>query len=157
GRTLVLEEGMTGPELSLLAVCNGDPDGAFALAPAQDFKRIGDHDQGPNTGGMGAYSPVPVVAHLDTDDLMETFVRRTLRYLAGHGIEYRGVLYTGLMVTPGGPRLVEYNVRFGDPEIQAVLPRLTSDLAELLCAASRGDALPVPAFSDEACVCLVLA
>ena len=88
GRTVVIEEGMTGPELSLLAVGNGDPDGAVPLAPAQDFKRIGEHDEGPNTGGMGAYSPVPLVAPGDEADLMERFVFPTLRHLAAQG---RGV------------------------------------------------------------------
>ncbi len=157
GRTVVIEEGMTGPELSLLAVCNGDPDGAVPLAPAQDFKRIGEHDEGPNTGGMGAYSPVPLVAPGDEAGLMEQFVFSTLRHLATEGAEYRGVLYAGLMFTPTGPKLVEYNIRFGDPECQVVLPRLTSDLAELLHAAAAGAPLPDPKFSGDACVGVVLA
>ena len=157
GRTVVIEEGMTGPELSLLAVCNGDPDGAVPLAPAQDFKRIGEHDEGPNTGGMGAYSPVPLVAPGDEAGLMEQFVFPTLRHLATQGAEYRGVLYAGLMFTPTGPKLVEYNIRFGDPECQVVLPRLTSDLAELLHAAAAGAPLPDPKFSGDACVGVVLA
>ena len=157
GRTLVIEEGMTGSELSLLAVCNGDPDGALPLAPAQDFKRIGENDEGPNTGGMGAYSPVPQVAPGDEAELMETFVFPTLRHLASLGAEYRGVLYAGLMFTPEGPKLVEYNIRFGDPEAQVVIPRLTSDLAELLLAAAEGHELPDPKFSADACVGVVLA
>ena len=157
GRTVVIEEGMTGPELSLLAVGNGDPDGAVPLAPAQDFKRIGDHDEGPNTGGMGAYSPVPLVAPGDEGALMEQFVLPTLRYLATQGAEYRGVLYAGLMYTPTGAKLVEYNIRFGDPECQVVLPRLTSDLAELLHAAAAGAPLPDPKFSGDACVGVVVA
>ena len=157
GRTVVIEEGMTGPELSLLAVCNGDPDGALPLAPAQDFKRIGERDEGPNTGGMGAYSPVPLVATGDEVALMETFVFPTLRHLAAQGAEYRGVLYAGLMFTPTGPKLVEYNIRFGDPETQVVLPRLTSDFAELLHAAAAGVALPDPKFAADACVGVVLA
>jgi phosphoribosylamine---glycine ligase len=157
GRTVVIEEGMTGAELSLLAVCNGDPAGALPLAPAQDFKRIGDRDEGPNTGGMGAYSPVPLIAPGAEADLMESFVYPTLRHLAAQGAEYRGVLYAGLMFTPEGAKLVEYNIRFGDPECQVVLPRLTSDLGELLHAAAAGARLPDPKFSADACVGVVLA
>ena len=156
GRTLVIEEGMTGPELSLLAVCNGDPSGARPLAPSQDFKRIGDGDSGLNTGGMGAYSPVPV-ADGRVDELMDTFVAPTLAHLASLGIDYRGVLYAGLMFTPDGVKLVEYNVRFGDPEAQVVLPRLQADAGALLLAAARGDALPELSFDDGACVTVVMA
>jgi len=157
GRTVVIEEGMTGPELSLLAVCDGTR--ATALPPAQDFKRIGDGDTGPNTGGMGAYSPVPGVDDALVDDVMARFVAPTLAELRRRGIDYRGVLYAGLMLTPDGPRLVEYNVRFGDPEAQVVLPRLTTDLAALLAAAAAGDLTraPAPAFCDDACVTVVLA
>lgn len=156
GRTLVIEEGMSGPELSLLVVCNGDPDGGRPLTPSQDFKRIGDGDTGLNTGGMGAYSPVPI-AEGRIDDLMVTFVQPTLRHLAGLGIDYRGVLYAGLMFTPGGPKLVEYNVRFGDPEAQVVLPRLETDAGDLLLASARGEALPELTFSDAAAVTVVMA
>ncbi len=157
GRTVVVEEGMTGPELSLLAVCDGTR--AVALAPAQDFKRIGDGDTGPNTGGMGAYSPVPAVDDALVDDVMARFVGPTLAELRRRGIDYRGVLYAGLMLTPDGPRLVEYNARFGDPEAQVVLPRMTTDLAELLAAAAAGDLTraPTPAFVPDACVTVVLA
>jgi phosphoribosylamine--glycine ligase len=157
GRTVVIEEGMTGPELSLLAVCDGTR--AVALAPAQDFKRIGDGDTGPNTGGMGAYSPVPAVDDALVADVMDRFVAPTLTELRRRGIDYRGVLYAGLMLTADGPRLVEYNVRFGDPEAQVVLPRLTTDLAELLAAAAAGDLTqaPPPAFGPEACVTVVAA
>jgi phosphoribosylamine---glycine ligase len=157
GRTVVIEEGMTGTELSLLAVCDGTR--AIALAPAQDFKRVGDGDSGPNTGGMGAYSPVPAVDDDLVADVMARFVEPTLAELRRRGIDYRGVLYAGLMLTPDGPRLVEYNVRFGDPEAQVVLPRLTTDLAELLAAAAAGDlpAAPAPAFAPGACVAVVLA
>ena len=157
GRTVVIEEGMAGPELSLLAVCDGHR--AVALAPAQDFKRVGDGDTGPNTGGMGAYSPVPGVDEALVDDVMTRFVAPTLAELRRRGIDYRGVLYAGLMLTRDGPRLVEYNVRFGDPEAQVVLPRLTTDLAELLAAAAAGDlsGAPTPTFADDACVTVVLA
>jgi phosphoribosylamine--glycine ligase len=156
GRTLVIEEGLSGPELSLLVVCNGDPEAARPLAPAQDFKRAGDGDAGPNTGGMGAYSPVPIVSDAIVDDVMARSVRPTLRWLAQQEIDYRGVLYAGMMLTPEGPKVIEYNVRFGDPECQVVLPRLTSDLAELVHAAAAGDELEL-AFSADACVTVVLA
>ena len=157
GRTVVIEEGMTGPELSLLVVCDGTR--AVPLAPAQDFKRIGDGDTGPNTGGMGAYSPVPAVDDGVVEDVMERFIVPTLAELRRRGIDYRGVLYAGLMLTEDGPRLVEYNVRFGDPEAQVVLPRLTTDLAELLAAAAAGDLTqaPPPTFDTGACVTVVLA
>jgi phosphoribosylamine---glycine ligase len=156
GRTLVIEEGLTGPELSLLVVCNGDPDAAVPLAPAQDFKRIGERDAGPNTGGMGAYSPVPIVDAATVDTVMDRAVRPTLHWLARNGAEYRGVLYAGMMLTADGPKVIEYNVRFGDPECQVVLPRITSDVAELLRAAAAGEALDVD-FSTDACVTVVLA
>jgi phosphoribosylamine---glycine ligase len=157
GRTVVAEEGMAGPELSLLAVCDGTR--AVALAPAQDFKRIGDGDAGPNTGGMGAYSPVPDAGDALVADVMARFVGPTLVELRRRGIDYRGVLYAGLMLTRDGPRLVEFNARFGDPEAQVVLPRLTTDLAELLAAAAAGDLTqaPPPAFGADACVTVVLA
>jgi phosphoribosylamine---glycine ligase len=156
GRTLVVEEGLSGPELSLLVVCNGDPDAALALAPAQDFKRSLDGDAGPNTGGMGAYSPVPFVTDAVVDEVMDRAVRPTLRWLADHGAEYRGVLYAGMMLTDDGPKVIEYNVRFGDPECQVVLPRVASDVAELLYAAASGGDVDV-IFGDDACVTVVLA
>ena len=155
GRTVVIEEGLTGPELSVLAVCDGTT--AVALAPAQDFKRIGDGDAGPNTGGMGAYSPVPVATNAVVDDLVADAVQPTLAALRGRGIDYRGVLYCGLMLTPDGPKVLEYNVRFGDPETQVVLPRLTSDLGYLLAAAAAGRLKALPTFDDGAAVTVVCA
>ncbi|HEX5947637.1 MAG TPA: phosphoribosylamine--glycine ligase [Acidimicrobiales bacterium] len=157
GRTVVIEEGMTGPELSILAVSDGTR--AVALAPAQDFKRVGDGDAGPNTGGMGAYSPVPGVDDDVVADVMARFVEPTLAELRRRGIDYRGVFYAGLMLTPDGPKLVEFNARFGDPEAQVVLPRLTTDLAQLLAAAAAGDltTAAAPEFSNGACVTVVLA
>lgn len=155
GRTLVIEEGLSGPELSILAICDGST--ATALAPAQDFKRLGDGDAGPNTGGMGAYSPVPVATDAVVDSLMANAVEPTLAALRGRGIDYRGVLYCGLMFTPDGPRVLEYNVRFGDPETQVVLPRLTSDLGELLAGAAGGRLGPEPTFDDGAAVAVVCA
>ena len=157
GRRVVIEEGMVGPELSVLAVCDGTR--AVALAPAQDFKRAYDGDAGPNTGGMGAYSPVPSVPDDAVDDVLARFVEPTLAELRRRGIDYRGTLYVGLMLTLDGSKLVEYNCRFGDPEAQVVLPRLTTDLAELLAAAAAGDlsAAPAPVSADEAKVLVVLA
>ena len=155
GRTVVIEEGMVGPELSVLAVCDGTR--AVALAPAQDFKRIGDGDTGPNTGGMGAYSPVPMVGADVLGDVMDRFVAPTLAHLRSLGIDYRGVLYAGLMMTAEGPRMLEYNVRFGDPETQVVLPRLTSDLTELLAQAADGRLVDEPTFSTEHTVTVVCA
>jgi phosphoribosylamine--glycine ligase len=157
GRTVVIEEGLRGPELSLLVVCNGDPTGARPLAPAQDFKRIGDDDTGPNTGGMGAYSPVPIVDGRAVDAVMSDAVQPTLRELAARGIEYRGVLYAGLMFTSDGPKMLEYNVRFGDPECEVVVPRLTTDLGALCRAAAAGEPLPDITFTEDACVTVVLA
>jgi len=155
GRTLVIEEGLTGPEVSVLAICDGT--NAVALAPAQDFKRVGDDDAGPNTGGMGAYSPVPVADQSVIDAVMNDGVLPTLAYLRSIGIDYRGVLYAGLMLTPNGPKMLEYNVRFGDPETQVVLPRLTSDLGELLSSAAAGQLGEEPTFDDGAAVTVVCA
>lgn len=155
GRTVVIEEGLTGPELSVLAVCDGQR--AALLAPARDFKRLGDGDAGPNTGGMGAYSPVAEAGPVVTESVMVTAVEPTLATLRARGIDYRGVLYVGLMLTPDGPRVLEYNVRFGDPEAQVVLPRFAGDLAELLAEAAAGRLRSEPSFMDDACVTVVLA
>ncbi len=155
GRTVVIEEGMTGPELSLLAVCDGTR--AVPLAPAQDFKRVFDDDRGPNTGGMGAYSPVPVADDELVGVVMDRFVDPTLHELRRRGIDYRGVLYAGLMLTPEGPKLVEYNVRFGDPEAQVVLPRFAGDLTALLAEAAVGSIATEPTAVDDAAVTVVAA
>jgi phosphoribosylamine--glycine ligase len=154
GSTVVLEKKLEGEEVSLFVLTDGR---RYHLLPsAQDHKRAYDGDAGPNTGGMGAYSPAPA---LDPELLAlveETMVRRTLAGLAAEGIPYRGLLYLGLMLTPDGPRVLEYNVRFGDPETQAVLPRLGWDLGSVLLAAARGelgeDPLPAPAHAAAACV-----
>jgi phosphoribosylamine--glycine ligase len=155
GRTVVIEECLLGPELSLLAVCDGER--AVPLAPAQDFKRIHDGDAGPNTGGMGAYSPVPLAGSAVVDQVMERAVEPTLAMLRKLGVDYRGVLYAGLMLTDDGPKVIEFNVRFGDPEAQVVLPRLDTDLATLLAEAAAGRLTSEPAFSDDAAVTVVLA
>jgi phosphoribosylamine--glycine ligase len=151
GRTVVIEEPLSGPEVSVLAICDGTD--AVALAPAQDHKRVGDGDVGPMTGGMGAYSPYPGV---DVDDVVDTIVLPTLQALTKLGIDYRGVLYAGLMLTETGPKILEYNVRFGDPEAQVVLPRYAGDLAELLAQAADGSLRSDPSFVDDAAVCVVL-
>jgi phosphoribosylamine--glycine ligase len=155
GRTVVIEEGLTGPEVSLLAVCDGRR--AVPLAPAQDFKRVGDDDHGPNTGGMGAYSPVPFVGADLVDAVLDRAVEPTLAALRARGIDYRGVLYAGLMLTPDGPKVLEYNVRFGDPEGQVVVPRLASDLGTLLLEAAGGRLVSDVRWRPEACVGVVLA
>jgi len=156
GRTVVLEEGLSGPELSVLAVCDGRR--AAPLAPSQDFKRALDGDRGPNTGGMGAYSPVPMAGDSLVGVVMDEFVEPTIAALRAEGIDYRGTLYAGLMLTPDGPKLLEYNCRFGDPESQVVLPRLSSDLVDLLLAAADGDIGPrTPTFGGDAAVCVVTA
>jgi phosphoribosylamine--glycine ligase len=123
---VVVEEHLEGPELSLLALCDGER--ALPLAPARDFKRIGDGDTGPNTGGMGAFSP----AAGDVEEIRATVLQPVVDELARRGTPFHGVLYAGLMLTADGPRVLEFNVRFGDPETQAVLPRLRSDLLDLL-------------------------
>jgi phosphoribosylamine--glycine ligase len=155
GRTVVIEEGLTGPELSLLVLCDGQQ--AVPLAPAQDFKRIGDGDTGPNTGGMGAYSPVPLVGPDLVQEVMARVVTPTLESLGRLGAPYRGVLYAGLMLTPAGPKILEYNVRFGDPECQVVVPRLASDLAVHLAEAAAGKLESPLRWRDEAAVTVVLA
>jgi phosphoribosylamine---glycine ligase len=154
---VILEDFLEGDELSLLALCDGD--NVVPLAPAQDYKRIGDGDQGPNTGGMGSYSPVPGFGDTEIERLADVVHRPIVETMANRGIPYRGVLYAGLMITADGPRVLEYNCRFGDPETQAVLPRLRSDLLEL-CLASReeGGLTGVRAeFDEDWAVTVVLA
>ena len=155
GRTLVIEEGLSGPELSLLVLCDGR-DGV-PLAPAQDHKRVFDGDWGPNTGGMGAFSPVPAAGPGVVDEAMAKAVRPTLDALARQGIDYRGILYAGLMLTVDGVKVIEYNVRFGDPECQVVIPRLNSDLFRHCFEAASGRITTDVEFSDDACVTVVAA
>jgi phosphoribosylamine--glycine ligase len=132
---VVVEEFLAGRELSLLAICDGET--ALPLAPARDFKRIGDGDTGPNTGGMGAYSPVEEVSDAFVERIRAEVHQPVVDELARRGSPFHGVLYAGLMLTEDGPKVLEYNVRFGDPETQAVLPRLRSDLLDLLVRATR--------------------
>jgi phosphoribosylamine--glycine ligase len=155
GRRVVIEEWLDGPELSLLCVCDGHR--AVALAPAQDFKRLADGDTGPNTGGMGAYSPVSMADPGVVAEVLERAVLPTLAALRARGVDYRGVLYAGLMLTSAGPKMLEYNVRFGDPEAQAVLPRYAGNLAELLEEAASGRIESEPVFDDRAAVTVCLA
>ncbi len=155
GTTCVIEEGLTGPELSIFASCNGAE--AVFCGAAQDHKRVGNGDTGPNTGGMGSYSPVPVATPEIIKEVMTGAIDPTLRALRRQGIDYRGFLFCGLMLTPDGPKVLEYNIRYGDPEAQSVLPLLTSDLAAHLHAAAAGRPIHEPTFADDAAVCVVLA
>jgi phosphoribosylamine---glycine ligase len=132
---VVVEDFLAGSELSLLAVCDGEV--ALPLAPARDFKRIGEGDTGPNTGGMGSYSPVPEVDDVLVERIRAQIHQPVVDELARRGTPFHGVLYAGLMLTADGPQVLEFNVRFGDPETQAVLPRLRSDLLDLLQRATR--------------------
>jgi phosphoribosylamine--glycine ligase len=155
GRRVVIEEGLHGEELSVMALCDGQR--AFPLAEAQDFKRIGEGDTGLNTGGMGAYSPVPWAGSDLIDTVMDLAVEPTLAALVRRGIDYRGVLYAGVMLTEDGPKVLEFNVRFGDPEAQVVLPRWQGDVAEDLAAAAAGSLRTAPRFAGGAAVTVILA
>ena len=136
GVELVVEEFLVGEEASFFALCDGTT--ALPLASAQDHKRVFDGDQGPNTGGMGAYSPAPIIDDAITARVMDEIVLPTLRAMQAMGVPYKGVLYAGLMLTADGPKLIEYNVRFGDPETQVLMPRLMSDLVPALLASRDG-------------------
>jgi phosphoribosylamine--glycine ligase len=154
---VVLEEFLEGEELSLLAICDGVR--AVPLTPAQDYKRIGDGDTGPNTGGMGSYSPVPAVDESKLADLSALVHQPVVDLMAKRGLPFHGVLYAGLMMTAEGPKVLEYNTRFGDPETQAVLPRLETDLCEIFdaaCAPGGLDRVEIE-FKDEWAVTVVLA
>jgi phosphoribosylamine---glycine ligase len=155
--TVVLEEFLEGEELSLLALCDGE--NVLPLAPAQDYKRIFDGDRGPNTGGMGSYSPVPGFGAAEVEEIVDAVHRPVVDAMARRGIPFHGVLYAGLMIGPDGPKVLEFNARFGDPETQAVLPRLRSDLADLCLAAREPGGLAGASaeFGDDWAVTLVLA
>lgn len=155
--TVVLEEFLEGEELSLLALCDGE--NVVPLAPAQDYKRIFDGDEGPNTGGMGSYSPVPGFDRAEVEEIVELVHRPIVAAMAARGIPFHGVLYAGLMIGADGPKVLEFNTRFGDPETQAVLPRLRSDLVDLFLAAREPGGLAGASaeFVDEWAVTLVLA
>jgi phosphoribosylamine---glycine ligase len=155
--TIVMEEFLEGEELSLLALCDGE--NVVPLAPAQDYKRIFDGDDGPNTGGMGSYSPVPGFGPAEVEEIVEQVHRPVVAAMAARGVPFHGVLYAGLMTTAEGPRVLEFNARFGDPETQAVLPRLRSDLAELFLASREPGGLAGAAaeFDENWAVTVVLA
>jgi phosphoribosylamine--glycine ligase len=153
--TVLIEEYLVGEELSLLSIVSGLE--ILPLAPAQDYKRALDGDAGPNTGGMGSYSPVPSIDEALYAELVERVVRPTVKEIHRRGIDFRGVLYSGLMLTAEGPKVLEFNCRFGDPETQAIIPRMRSDLLELLWAAARAEALPPVEWHEGAAVGVVLA
>ena len=156
GRTVVVEEFMTGEEASFFVITDGVS--ALPLPAAQDHKTIFDDDRGPNTGGMGAYSPAPVMDEAMTGRVMDEIVTPTLAAMAKEGAPYAGVLFVGLMIGPDGPRVVEFNCRFGDPECQAILPRLDGDVLPVFEAVAAGRGLPASLrWRREASVCVVLA
>jgi len=157
GAEVVIEEFLTGEEASFFVLTDGAT--IVPIGSAQDHKRVGDGDTGPNTGGMGAYSPAPVLTPALEGEAIERIVAPTVRAMADAGMPYSGVLYAGLMLTPEGPKLIEYNCRFGDPECQVLMLRLDADLGEymLACAESSLAALPVPRLSDEAALTVVMA
>jgi len=155
--TVIQEEFLVGEELSLLALCDGE--NVVPLAPAQDYKRIFDGDEGPNTGGMGSYSPVPGFGTTEVEEIVERVHRPIVAAMARRGLPFHGVLYAGLMIGPDGVKVLEFNVRFGDPETQAVLPRLRSDLVDLFQAAREPGGLAGASaeFGEDWAVTLVLA
>jgi phosphoribosylamine--glycine ligase len=156
GARIVIEEFLEGEEASCFALTDGEA--LVSLAAAQDHKRVFDEDQGPNTGGMGAYSPAPAVTEQCAREIVETIMRPTVHAMASEGRPYSGLLYAGLMLTKDGPKVLEFNCRFGDPETQPLLTRLDEDLFPLLLAVARGESLPARvAWKAEASVCVVLA
>jgi phosphoribosylamine--glycine ligase len=157
GARVVIEEFMAGEEASLFALSDGET--AILFGGAQDHKRAYDGDEGPNTGGMGAYAPAPILTDAVTQAARTSMIEPTVRGMAAEGAPYRGVLYAGLMIEDGAPRLVEYNARFGDPECQVLMLRLKSDVLPYLHAAATGglSTLPAPEWRDEAVICVVLA
>ncbi len=156
GERIVIEECLRGEEASILVVTDGKT--VVPLASSQDHKRIGDHDTGPNTGGMGAYSPAPVIDDRTERRVLEEIIRPLVGALAAAGGFYRGVLYAGIMVTDEGPKVLEFNVRFGDPETQAIIPRLKSDLFEVMERTAGGNlAGTALSWEEGSCVCVVLA
>ena len=155
GTEVVVEEFLAGEEASFFALCDGEH--ALPLASAQDHKQIHDGDEGPNTGGMGAYSPAPVMTAAMEQRVMAEIIMPTLAAMAALGTPFKGVLFAGLMITPEGPKLIEYNVRFGDPETQVLMPRLRSDILPALIASADGVlAATTLRWRDEAALCVVL-
>ncbi len=157
GSTVIIEDYMEGPEISVFALCDGAR--AVCLGAAQDHKRAGEGDTGPNTGGMGSYAPVKIATPEFLQTVMDRFIQPTLNEMQKRGVPFKGILFAGLMVTAQGPKLIEYNIRFGDPETQVILPRLETDLLHLLWLAAQGNlaAAPPMTFSDTAALCVVMA
>jgi phosphoribosylamine--glycine ligase len=156
GDTTLLEELLDGEEASILAFCDGE---RFLMMPSsQDHKRIGEGDTGPNTGGMGAYSPAPVVTAELEKHIADNIIAPVLKTMADQGAPYRGILYAGLMIGNDGAKVLEFNCRFGDPECQPIMARLQSDIVPVLMACAEGDLSDQePVWSDEATVCVVMA
>lgn len=154
--TIVIEEYMVGPEVSVLAFADGKT--VLPMVSAQDHKRIFDGDKGPNTGGMGAYSPAPVYTEALSAEVNKTIIEPTIAAMAAEGTPFTGILYTGLMLTEKGPRVLEYNVRFGDPETQPIMVRMKSDIVELFqaCVDGKLDEAALE-WHDEAAVCVIMA
>ncbi len=156
GDRVLIEEFLSGQEVSVLSFVDGEE--ILPLAPAQDYKRVGDGDTGPNTGGMGSYSPVPLMSEEDYRRVVEEILRPTAKAMVSRGIHYRGILYAGLILTEEGPKVLEFNVRFGDPETQAVLPRLKSDIVTAMLATLEGGLSDIDLeWSEESCVTVVVA
>jgi len=156
GRQVIIEEFLEGEEVSILAFCDGKT--VVPMVSSQDHKKIFDNDQGPNTGGMGAYSPVPLYPDEFEERVLEGILKPTVKGLRSEGREYKGVLYAGLVLTKEGPKVLEFNARFGDPETQVVLPRLKTDLVDILNAVIDGSLHKINIeWEDNAAVCVVAA
>lgn len=156
GHEVVVEQFLEGEEASFFALCDGTT--ALPFISAQDHKRVFDGDKGPNTGGMGAYSPAPIMTPEMEERVMETIIRPTVRAMAARGTPFKGVLFAGLMITKDGPELIEYNVRFGDPETQVLMPRLRSDLLPALIASADGVLSTISLrWKNDAALCVVMA
>ena len=156
GDKVVIEEFLEGQEMSILAFVDGET--VRPMSPAQDHKPVFDGDKGPNTGGMGTYSPLPHIDQSIIDDAIENIIKPTARAMVSEGRPFRGVLFAGLMITKDGPKTIEFNARFGDPETQVVLPRLQTDLLDIFLASINGRLNEIEiTWSDEAAVCVVLA
>ncbi len=157
GNKVILEEKIEGPEVSIFALCDGEK--LIVLPPAQDHKRLLDGDNGPNTGGMGAYAPALLINEQDLKDLTDLILIPTLKGLKKKNIKYIGVIYAGLMLTPSGPKVIEFNCRFGDPECQALMPLMGEEFASVLFACARGEIENAPklTFNPECSACIVAA
>ncbi len=157
GHEILIEDYLTGREVSVLALTDGET--IYPLLPACDYKRANNDDEGPNTGGMGAYAPVPKVNEVMQRQILDKILAPTIDELRKRGITYRGVLYAGLMLSPNGPMVIEFNCRFGDPETEVVLPMMRDELLPYLVACANGTlgTLPAPGWHDGACVSVVLA